>query len=54
MSVSDTRGARRRFRARQMKGHAPRPVSRSVAQAVASEKARAARLARIIKSPRRG
>lgn len=38
MSVGDIKGARRRFRIRQIKGHAPVPKGRSVSEIVARER----------------
>lgn len=46
MSVGDIKGYRRRFKIRQINGHAPRPAGRSVAQSIERNRIIAARMAK--------
>ena len=46
MSVGDIKGYRRRFKARQIAGHAPRPAGRSVAESIERNRITAARMAK--------
>jgi hypothetical protein len=46
MSVGDNKGSRRRFKVRQILGHAPRPKGRSVAEGIQREREKALRMAK--------
>lgn len=48
MSVGDIKGARRRFRIRQINGHAPTPKGRSAAELIERNRAIAARMAKAL------
>lgn len=46
MSVGDVKGSRRRFKIRQIQGHAPKPSGLSVAQSIARNREVALRMAK--------
>jgi hypothetical protein len=54
MSVGDVRGARRRFRIRQINGWAPTPKGRSVSEIVAREREYAKRAAKVAAGKKKG